>query len=257
LKVTVCEMPDNEEGFSKAWGRLAKHVSKESSDLVLLPEMPFSHWFCASPKFNADVWHTVVRRHEAWIRRLGELGAPVVLGSQALDYDGRRLNRGFAWTEKKGAKGVHDKGYLPNEEGYYEATWYQRGDGKFTPFEVLRAKAGMMICSDIWAMNHARAYGKAGAHLVAVPHAAPRQSIEKWIAAGKVVAVISGAYCIASNRTGRGSGIEFGGSGWVISPEGKLIGVTSKEKPFLTAEIDLSVADRAKSTYPRDALRPD
>jgi hypothetical protein len=33
--------------------------------------------------------------------------------------------------------------------------------------------------------------------------------------------------------------------------------VTSEEKPFLTAEIDLSVADRAKSTYPRDALRPD
>ena len=49
MKVTVCEMPDDVSEFEGAWGRLARHVTRESSDLVLLPEMPFFYWFCATP----------------------------------------------------------------------------------------------------------------------------------------------------------------------------------------------------------------
>lgn len=257
MRVTVCELPDNEEEFPSEWKRLARHVSRESSDLVLLPEMPFSHWFGASSKFDSKTWREVVSRHEAWIKKLGELGAPSVLGSRPLDVNGHRLNQGFLWTKEGGIVGVHDKAYLPDEEGYYEARWYERGGGKFELFDVAGSKAGMMICSDIWAMQHARAYGKAGAHLVVVPHAAPRRSMERWVAAGKVVAILSGAYCIASDRNGKGSGIEFGGSGWIISPEGKLLGMTSPKRPFLTLEIHRPLAESAKSTYPRYALNPD
>jgi len=46
--------------------------------------------------------------------------------------------------------------------------------------------------------------------------------------------------------------IAFGGAGWVIEPEeGRLLGVTSRNKPFLTVEIDLEDAEKAKQTYPR------
>jgi N-carbamoylputrescine amidase len=43
----------------------------------------------------------------------------------------------------------------------------------------------------------------------------------------------------------------------VISPEGELLGQTSKARPFVTVDIDLSEADSAQKTYPRDALLPD
>jgi len=46
--------------------------------------------------------------------------------------------------------------------------------------------------------------------------------------------------------------IEFGGAGWIIEPEeGSVLGVTSPNKPFLTVEIDLEHAEKAKRTYPR------
>lgn len=43
----------------------------------------------------------------------------------------------------------------------------------------------------------------------------------------------------------------LGGLGWVIDPEGHVLGVTSPKEPFLTVEIDLDLADEAKQTYPR------
>jgi N-carbamoylputrescine amidase len=46
--------------------------------------------------------------------------------------------------------------------------------------------------------------------------------------------------------------IAFGGAGWVIEPEeGSVWGLTSQSEPFLTIEIDLEHAEKAKRTYPR------
>ena len=250
-------MNDDREAFARDWKRLAEHVGKDSSDLVVLPEMPFYYWFCAEPKFDPAVWKEAVGEHRRWVGRLPELGAPVVIGSRPVDLGRRRLNEGFVWTRRGGARGVHFKSYLPDEGGYFEASWYDRGGRVFSPFEVAGLRAGMMICNDLWSMRHARGYGKKGAHLIAVPRATGRESVEKWVAGGKVAAVVSGAYCVSSNRTGRRGEAEFGGSGWAIDPEGELLGLTSKTEPFVTVEVDLKKAERAKKTYPRDSLRPD
>ena len=40
--------------------------------------------------------------------------------------------------------------------------------------------------------------------------------------------------------------------GWIIEPqEGEILGLTSSKQPFLSLEIDLTVADQAKNTHPR------
>jgi N-carbamoylputrescine amidase len=258
MKVTVVEMHDDRRRFARDWRRLEKHVKFRGSELVLLPEMPFHPWWCWKREFDPKVWKEAVDEHERWMKRLGDLGAPGVMGSRPVNVGEKRLNQGFLWSAGRGVRNVHVKSYLPNDEGYYEASWYQRGDRKFDAFRVFGATAGMMICSDIWAIQHARAYGKAGAHIVVVPHAAPKASMERWLAAGKVVALTSGAYCLASNRTGKGGGVKFGGTGgWVISPEGKVLARTSRVRPFVTVDIDIKAAEKAKGTYPRDALLPD
>jgi N-carbamoylputrescine amidase len=256
MRVTVCEMPDDQREFALEWGRLARHVERGSSDLVLLPEMPFLYWFCAAPKFDPAVWKEAVKAHREWMQRLPELGAPVVLGSSPVDKGGRRLNEGFVWGRKEGVRGVHFKRYLPNEPGYYEASWYQRGSRPFTSFEAAGWKIGMMICSDLWSMANARSYGKRGVGLIAVPRATGT-NVEKWLAGGKVAAVLAGAYCASSNRRGRRGDANFGGHGWVVDPDGEVLGLTSERRPFVTVEIDRARADRAKTTYPRDSLKPD
>ena len=257
MKITVCETPNEETEFEKEWGRLARHVAREKSDLVLLPEMPFFHWFAENRKFDRKVWRRAVLEHRLWMARLPELGAPVVLGTRPVDSRGKKLNEGFVWSGKSGSRGVHSKRYLPDEPGFYEASWYDRGDGRFDPFSVAGWKGGFMICSDLWSMASARAYGKNGVDLIAVPRCTGAGSVEKWVAGGRVAAILSGAYCASSNRAGKGSKVAFGGHGWIIDPNGEILGLTSKERPFLTAGIDRSKAEKAKSTYPRDALRPD
>ena len=48
--------------------------------------------------------------------------------------------------------------------------------------------------------------------------------------------------------------VHFGGLGWIVGPEGEVLGVTSQERPFVTVEIDPGLAEQAKHTYPRYAI---
>jgi N-carbamoylputrescine amidase len=63
-----------------------------------------------------------------------------------------------------------------------------------------------------------------------------------------MAAIVSGAFVLSSNRVGE----DFGGHGWVISPEGEVIAETSRDEPFLTVSINLKEAELAKQTYPRN-----
>jgi N-carbamoylputrescine amidase len=258
MKITVCQMPDDPEKFAMEWERLSRHVKRQSSDLVLLPEMPFYHWFCAGPKYDPKVWEEAVRSHSRWMARLDELGAPLVSGSRPVHRGEKRLNEGFVWSEKEGTRGVHFKKYLPNEPGFYEARWYNRGEKPFTPFEVGDWKAGFMICSDIWSMADARVYGKKGVQLLLVPRATGSLTASsRWVAGGRVAAVLAGAYCASSNRSGKRGEATFGGHSWVIDPDGDVLALTSESRPFATVSIDRTRAEKAKTTYPRDSLEPD
>jgi N-carbamoylputrescine amidase len=257
VKVTFCEMSDDRDGFTDDWKRLCRHVRRESSDLVLLPEMPFYHWFCAEPKLDPKVWNEAVSEHTRWARRLGELGSPNVLGTRPVNKGGKRFNEGYVWTRKDGVEGVQLKNYVPDEPGFYESRWYQRGDRSFSPFEAGGLEGGFMICSDMWAIASARALGKDGVHLLAVPRTTGKASVEKWLAGGRAAAVVSGAFCVSSNRAGKRGEVEFGGTGWAVDPDGQVLGLTSKEKPFVTVTVDPKRAEKAKKTYPRNALEPD
>ena len=81
----------------------------------------------------------------------------------------------------------------------------------------------------------------------------PKSSVGKWIAGGRAAAVVSGAFCLSSKLKGpHTERMEFGGAGWVIEPEeGNVLGVTSQDKPLLTVEIDLEIAEKSKRSYPR------
>ena len=255
MKVTVCELPDDRSAFATEWERLAKHVRKELSDVVLLPEIPFAHWIFAYPDFDPNVWAQAVDEHRKWMGRIPELGAAAVLGSRPVESRGRRYNEGFAWSDGR-VVSSHKKCYLPNEEGFYEARWYGRGSRKFTPFSVNEWKVGFQICSDLWSMSNARSYGKSGVGLIAVPRCTGL-STDKWLAGGRAAAVVSGAYCVSSNRAGERGKAKFGGLGWVVDPDGKVLAATDKGHPFATVEIDEAVAEKAKKTYPRYSLEPD
>jgi N-carbamoylputrescine amidase len=252
MKVTVCELGNDPEIFARDWKQLAAHVAGERSDLVCLPEMPFFPWFAWSSRYDARTWESAVKAHQDAISFLEQISPAAVCGSRPIDKQGKRLNEAFIWEIISGFRPAHSKYYLPDEEGFWEASWYERGDGNFAPVRVGDALLGFLICTDIWFFKHSRAYGKKGVHLIVCPRATPHDTLDKWVAGGQAAAVVSGAFALSSNRASRDGGqANLGGQGWIVDPDGKVLGLTSRERPFLTLDLDLQKADRAKRTYPR------
>jgi predicted amidohydrolase len=252
LKVTVCEFHDEPAELEEDWDRLVLHVKAESSDVVLLPEMPFVSWFARSQHFDLATWQQAVSAHDAWQTRFEELAPAVILSSRPMNGNGCRLNEGFVWERASGYRAAHTKYYLPDEAGFWEAAWYERGDERFAPVDVGGLRIGFVICTELWFMERARAYGKAGIHLLVTPRATEPASLDKWLTGGRTAAVVAGAFGLSSNRVSAGTGpAEFGGQGWIVSPDGEVLGLTSRQHPFVTVEIDPSAAERAKTTYPR------
>lgn len=255
--VTVCQLRvDRAACPGESWPALAAHVHAHQSDLVLLPEMPFYPWPFARRPFNPAAWEAAERAHESWLLRLGELAPAAVAASRPVTRAGARLNEGFLWSAAGGYSAAHDKHYLPDEDGFWEASWYARGDGSFQPLPVLpdesAPQAGFLICTELWFLERARAYGQAGAHLLLVPRATELRTLDRWLAAGRVAAIVAGAYVLSSNHDGGGAAAApLGGQGWVVDPEGEVLALTSPSRPFVSVEIDLERARLARTTYPR------
>ena len=182
----------------------------------------------------------------------GETRRARYAGTRPVERNGQRLNEAFVVASPAAARGMHEKRYLPDEEGYWEASWYERGDGVFEPIEVCGATLGMQICTEMWMLDVSRQYGLRGADIIAVPRATPATSRERWLVGGRAVAIVSGAFCISSNRSGVSTAHDdFAGVGWIIDPDGEVLGVTLDSDPFVTRDLDLRRAAVAKATYPR------
>ena len=252
MRVTVCELSDQPDAFARDWEQLVTHVKARSSELVLLPEMPFYPWFCIQPSFEKSVWQAAIAAHLAWQARLDELAPAMVLGTRPVNLSEQRLNEAFCHSAALGFRVAHHKYHLPDEEGFWEASLYDRGDGSFTPAHCGEASVGFLICTELWFMESARRYGKNGVDIIATPRATPNASLDKWLVAGRAAAMIAGAFSLSSNHVSeRTSRLQMGGQGWIISPEGKVLGLTTRAQPFVTADIDLHEAEEAKHTYPR------
>ncbi|MCZ4279363.1 carbon-nitrogen hydrolase family protein [Kiloniella laminariae] len=253
MKVTVCQFDNRPEVQEANFQALCHHVSEEKSEFVLVPEMAFYPWLAADKVPSATEWSMAIDAHDKMILRLEELGAKAVMGTRPVLQGGSRRNRAYLWRHNYELVDFHDKWNLPDEEGYWEATWYDRGDKIFTTTRYGDIRIGVSICTEMWFFEHARSYAKQKAHLLCVPRATPHESTDKWLAGGQASAVVSGAYCLSSNLYNpKGLGENLGGLGWIIDPEGNILGTTSAEVPFVTVTIDPEFAEVSKKTYPRD-----
>jgi N-carbamoylputrescine amidase len=251
VRITVCQLADERDRFEQEWKALCAHVRAERSALVLLPELPFARWFPAVRTFDAQVWQQAVDQHRRWEARLRQLGAPLVVATRPVERGARRLNEAFLATPLCTLP-IHEKRYLPDEEGFWEASWYAPGDGIFEPVRADDVVLGVQICTELWTMDVSRQLGLRGAEVIVVPRATPASSRARWIVGARAASIISGAYCVSSNRCGTSArGEVFGGEGWIVDPDGEVLALTSDAEPFATLDVDLDRARAAKTTYPR------
>ena len=250
LKVTICQLHDDPAGLESDWVELVAHVRAEESNLVLLPEMPFSP-FPVTHVQPRGLGGRGCRAYGLGIQAQG----PCARGRHRFAPDRlrqRALNEGFVWDAEKGIRGVHAKTFLPDEEGVWEASWYQRATPEFTPVPVFDAQVGFLICTELWCFEQARLYGMEGVHLLVTPRLTGGSTLDKWLVGGRAAAIAAGAFGLSSNRFDKSGA--YGGQGWVVGPDGELLGLTSASEPFVSVPLDLEAAKKAKSTYPRYAI---
>lgn len=246
LKVGICEAPSDLSPGSDAWKRLCESVSREAPDFFLLNEMPFGPWIAAGSEFDETRWNESVDAHDRGIDRFHELGAAVVASTRPRRNGSLRTNEAFI-----GSEAVHTKQYFPDEEGYYEARWFDAGERHFRVATAGALRCGFQICTELMFNEHARHYGRNGAHAILVPRATGGGSLDRWLVAMRMAAIVSGSYILSSNRSGTDAkGQTFGGCGWIIDPSGTLVAATSAEQPVVFHELDTEVVANAQRDYP-------
>jgi len=253
MKVTVCQLDNRPGRLEPMLDALAAHIARHRSEFLLLPEMCFHEWLAADNDPDRERWLAAVKSHASAILKLDRLGAKAAIGTRPIINNiGSFRNQAYLWTAEPRVLPVHEKYYLPDEEGYWEASWYDRGELRFDLCHALNIPIGVQICTEMWFFEWARQFASLGAELLCIPRATPHGSLQKWLAGGQAAAVCAGAYCLSSNIwNAPGSKADCGGLGWIISPDGDVLAQTSADSPFASVEVELEFARQSKSTYPR------
>ncbi|MEH6442905.1 MAG: carbon-nitrogen hydrolase family protein [Oceanospirillaceae bacterium] len=253
MKVTVVQLSNDPGQLQRDMQKLSQHVQAEKSEFVLLPEMSFAPWLANTRDSNHQQWQEAMELHQHWIAQFSQLSLPPLVSTRpTVNGAGSRRNQGYLWTENGGVQAVHEKYYLPNEPGYWEASWYDMGNSLFDTARLGEVRIGMQICTEMWFFQHARELGQKKVDLLCVPRVTPHASVKKWLAGGQAGAVVSGAFHLSSNLyLPESSTADIGGLSWIISPEGDILGTTDPDNPFITIDVDLTASDIAKDTYPR------
>jgi N-carbamoylputrescine amidase len=92
---------------------------------------------------------------------------------------GRLINEAFV-LEHGCFRFLHQKDFFPAEEGWFETDWFRTSKPGFEAIDVGGLRIGALICTELMFNERARAYGRAGAHLIAVPRATGR-SLAPWL----------------------------------------------------------------------------
>jgi len=249
MRVTVCELPHEPDALARAWSALCAHTAREESELVLLPELAMAEPVWEMEQLDPARWRAAEACCDGWLPRLPELRAAHVVATRPITVDGTRFNEGYLAFADGRAAPLRRKSFLPDEPGNWEARWFDRGDALFPPFRAGALSFGLNICTELWALESYAEYARRGVHAILSPRATAAATIDKWLAAGTVAAVRSGAFSLSSNRVDRTGAC--GGIGWIIDPDGRVLATTSRDAPFVTLDIDLDASPAARASYPR------
>lgn len=249
MKLAVCELPDGLGLTSPAWLDLLERLQSEKPDLLVLNEMPMGDWIADDYRFDRAKALGFARSHDALRAALerfswGTFGSRPVVGNDLLANEAFLVSAGIY-------EPVHHKHYFPQEDGWFEKSWFAPVMSGFNVAEFGELRVGALLCSELFFTEWARHYRRMGANVIAVPRAAGGLNT-KWRAAGAMAAIVSGCYVVSSNRAEpveRKKGL-FGGEGFVYAPDGELVAKTSASSPVAFVEIDLDLVKKAQSEYP-------
>lgn len=246
-----------------AAGNLVRRARDAGADLIALPETVTAIVFGRKEtlaRARPEDSHPGVAFFADLAR---ETGATLLVGSMAIGLPGGEqvANRSFLFDPSGAVVARYDKMHmfdvdLAGGESYRESATYRPGDTAVvapTPWGGL----GMTICYDLRFAYLYRALAQAGARILSVPAAFTRQTGRAhWHVLLRARAIETGCFVIAPAQTGtHDQGRETFGHSLIVAPWGEVLADGGEDVGVVTAEIDMSKVDEARTAVP--ALRHD
>lgn len=246
FRLATCDFPDRADQADQMWQRLAAEFAASPVDLLVLPELAGVDSFWSSPIFDEPVWRQAVATHAKLEEYLRSIAARRIIGTRTVAEEGKRWNETFLWTPERGLVRGRAKALLPQQEGGWEETWFDRGSQHPQAVRDGAFSYGEMVCTELMVSTAARGLGQSGVQVIAAPRATGGHP--RWEVAARMTAIAAGAFVVTANRRGA----KLAGGSWIVAPDGDILARTSLSAPIISLEIDLALVDGARLTYPRN-----
>jgi N-carbamoylputrescine amidase len=269
IAVVQLNLNDVAENNLKKCLSWVREAAKMGAEVISLPELYSSHYFCQSEDVNnfalAEPLYST--SFIAFSELAKELGVVIIVPFFEKRMAGIYHNSAYIIDTDGSEAGLYRKMHIPDDPHFYEKFYFTPGDLGFKAFPTNKGKIGTLICWDQWFPEAARLTALQGAEVLFYPTAIGWHPLEKeqygenqhgaWMNVMKGHAVANGVYVAAANRIGleqylpNTSGIEFWGSSFIAGPQGEILAQASHDKEeILIAEVDLDLQENVRQNWP-------
>lgn len=270
-KIAVIQLNLNDiaENNLKKCINWVKEAAKQGAEVISLPELYSSHYFCQSE--DTDNFSIAEELYStsfiAFSSLAKELGVVIIVPFFEKRMAGIYHNSAYIIDTDGSEAGLYRKMHIPDDPHFYEKFYFTPGDIGFKTFPTKKGKIGTLICWDQWYPEAARLTALQGAEVLFYPTAIGWHPLEKeqygenqhgaWMNVMKGHAVANGVYVAAANRIGvekyipGTEGIQFWGSSFIAGPQGEILAQASHDKEeILIAEVDLDLQENVRQNWP-------
>ncbi len=259
---------DPEKNLERAISKI-KAAAAEGADLVCLPELFRSQYFCQTE--DATLFDLAETVPGPTTQALGKVAKKLKIVIVAPVFERRApglYHNSAAVLDTDGQiAGLYRKMHIPDDPAYYEKFYFTPGDLGFRAFHTHVGRIGILICWDQWYPEAARLTALQGASILLYPTAIGWHPHEKkqhgkaqrdaWQAVQRGHAIANGIYVAAVNRIGherpdkKSAGIEFWGSSFIADPQGVMIAeAATNEEEILLGVVDLQRLEDVRRNWP-------
>ena len=232
--------------------RLVRAAAKQGAQIILIPELFESHYFCKDQRVEDLERARPIDDHPtiAHFQKVAQ-ELSVVLPISVFERSNNVLFNTVAIVDADGSMlGIYRKSHIPDGPGYTEKYYFSPGDTGFRVWETMHGVIGVGICWDQWFPETARSMALLGAEVLLYPTAIGSEPPNpSWDSSGHWQRVMQGHAganvmpLVAANRTGLEVGanneITFYGSSFIADATGaKVAEANRQEETVLIASFD-------------------
>ena len=248
---------------------LTKQAVSQDADLVILPELHRTPYFCKSqdPKFFDEAEPLKGPTFQALSQAAKSHGIVIVGSIFESRQAGLASNTAIVVDQDGEMAGFYRKMHIPDDPGYNEKFYFAPGDTGFTPIDTSIGRLGVCVCWDQWFPEAARLMALAGADVLIYPtaigwdpqddvHEQERQ-LNAWRVMHQAHAIANGLPVVSCNRVGyeldpndNQHPAQCWGHSLLIGQQGETLAEGGEISEVICAPVDLDRTKEVRRMWP-------